>query len=58
MARFAWLRQIRREEGQDFVEYGVLIVVVALAAVVGATGLGTAINSWLGAIAGAFPLPT
>lgn len=58
MARFNWLRRVRREEGQDFVEYGVLLAVVALGAILGAQGLGAAINAWLGAIAGAFPLPT
>jgi pilus assembly protein Flp/PilA len=38
-------RFIREEEGQDLVEYALLIAFVSLAAVVGMQALGTAINN-------------
>jgi len=35
----------KEEEGQDLVEYALLVVLIALAAVVGMQGLATAINT-------------
>jgi pilus assembly protein Flp/PilA len=35
----------KEEEGQDLVEYALLVVLVALAATVGMKGLATAINA-------------
>ena len=35
----------QEEDGQDLVEYGLLVALVALAAVVGMKGLATAINT-------------
>jgi pilus assembly protein Flp/PilA len=37
-------RFIREEEGQDLVEYAMLITFIALACVIGMQNLGTAIN--------------
>ena len=39
------MRLWKEEEGQDLVEYGLLLVLVALAAIAGMTSLATAINS-------------
>ena len=40
-----FLRRLwREEEGQDLIEYALLVALVALAAVVGMKGLATAIN--------------
>ena len=39
----------KEEEGQDLVEYALLVVLIALGAVVGMQGLATAINSTFGA---------
>jgi pilus assembly protein Flp/PilA len=39
------MRLWKEEEGQDLVEYGLLVALVALAATVGMNSLATAINS-------------
>jgi pilus assembly protein Flp/PilA len=39
------LRLWKEEEGQDLVEYVLLVVVIALACIAGMTGLATAINT-------------
>ena len=39
----------KEEEGQDLVEYALLVVLVALAATVGMRSLATAINTTFGA---------
>jgi len=39
------LRRLWKEEGQDLTEYGLLLVLVALAAVAGMNTLATAINN-------------
>jgi pilus assembly protein Flp/PilA len=38
-------RFVREDEGQDLVEYALLIAFVSLAAIVGMQALGTAINT-------------
>jgi pilus assembly protein Flp/PilA len=38
-------RFVREEEGQDLVEYALLIAFIALACIVGLRNLGTAINT-------------
>jgi pilus assembly protein Flp/PilA len=38
-------RFVREDEGQDLVEYALLIAFVSLAAIVGMQALGTAINN-------------
>jgi pilus assembly protein Flp/PilA len=39
------VRLWREDDGQDLVEYGLLLVLVALAAIAGMKGLATAINT-------------
>ncbi len=47
-----WMSQLRAEEGQTFVEYALLVVVIALVAVLGATFLGNSVSSLFSSIAG------
>jgi pilus assembly protein Flp/PilA len=42
---------LRREEGQTLVEYGLIILLVAIAAIAGLTLLGTKISTFLEKIA-------
>jgi pilus assembly protein Flp/PilA len=42
---FALRSLIEREEGQDLVEYALIVALIALAATAGMTSLATAINS-------------
>jgi pilus assembly protein Flp/PilA len=44
------IRLWREEEGQDLVEYGLLVALVALAATAGMNALASAINSTFGTI--------
>ncbi len=44
------MRLWREEEGQDLVEYGLLVALVALAATAGMNALATAINSTFGTL--------
>jgi pilus assembly protein Flp/PilA len=39
-------RLLRDEQGQDLIEYALLATFVSLVAIVGATALGTALNTW------------
>jgi Flp pilus assembly pilin Flp len=41
-------RFVREEEGQDLVEYALLVGFIGLVAVAGVTALGTAINTYYG----------
>jgi pilus assembly protein Flp/PilA len=43
-------RFVREDEGQDLVEYALLITFIALACIVGMQNLGTAINNKYNAI--------
>lgn len=43
-------RFIRDDQGQDLIEYALLGSFVSLAAYAGATALGSAYNSWYGAV--------
>ncbi|MGH9589976.1 MAG: Flp family type IVb pilin [Terracidiphilus sp.] len=45
---FALRALIEREEGQDLVEYALIVALIALAATAGMTTLATAINSAFG----------
>jgi pilus assembly protein Flp/PilA len=45
-------RFIRDDQGQDLIEYALLGAFVSLAAVGGATFLGTGLNTWYNAIGG------
>jgi pilus assembly protein Flp/PilA len=44
---------IRDEEGATMVEYGLLVALIALVAIVGVTALGTGLNSLFGSTASA-----
>jgi Flp pilus assembly pilin Flp len=48
---------IREDEGQDVVEYGLLIVGIAFVVLVGVSAFGTQVNNWFNAIAAALPAP-
>lgn len=50
------LRLVREEEGQDLVEYALLIVGIALLAITGIQAFGGAINDWFNGLAGELPL--
>jgi Flp pilus assembly pilin Flp len=50
-------RFIREDEGQDVVEYGLLIVGIAFVVLVGVNAFGGSLNSWFGSIAKALPSP-
>lgn len=43
---------IEREEGQDLVEYALIVALIALAATAGMKSLAEAINSFYGIVAG------
>jgi Flp pilus assembly pilin Flp len=50
----SFLRKLRREEaGANLVEYGILIVLVALVAATGLSALGTNLNTFFNDIANA-----
>jgi pilus assembly protein Flp/PilA len=53
MDRFVALfnRVVREEEGQDLVEYAILLAFIALACVVAVTALGTSISNLMGRVA-------
>lgn len=50
-----WLR--RREEGQDLLEYALLVALIALIAVGGVTAAGVKVDEIFDAIVGAIPTP-
>ena len=39
-------RFVREEEGQDLVEYALLVTLIALVVFIGAGALGTQLNNW------------
>jgi Flp pilus assembly pilin Flp len=43
---------VREEDGQDVVEYGLLIATIAIVVLVATSAFGTAINAWFGRLAG------
>ena len=47
---------VRDEEGQDLVEYAMLVALIALVAAVGVRAFGTALSSWFSDLAGSVPL--
>jgi pilus assembly protein Flp/PilA len=49
-------RFVREDEGQDLVEYAMLITLIALVAVVGVGALGTAISAYYTTISTSAPL--
>lgn len=51
-----YLRSLaNHEEGQDLVEYGLILALVAILAIVGLTALGTNISNVFSTIVSAFP---
>ena len=49
-------RIVREEEGQDLVEYAMLVALIALVAAVGVRSFGTALSGWFTGLAGSVPL--
>lgn len=49
-------RLVREEEGQDLVEYAMLVALIALIAAVGVRLFGTALSSWFTALSTRIPL--
>lgn len=47
---------VRDEEGQDLVEYAMLVALIALIAAVGVRQFGTALNTWFGGLSASVPL--
>ena len=47
---------VRDDEGQDLVEYAMLVALIALIAAVGVRAFGTKLNSWFDGLAGSVPL--
>jgi pilus assembly protein Flp/PilA len=45
-------RFIREEEGQDVVEYGLLIATIAIVVLVATAAFGSSINEWFSRLAG------
>lgn len=48
-------RFLRHEDGQDVVEYGLLVATLGLLVLMGTTSLGAAIFVWLSGIAARLP---
>ena len=46
-----FVRLVKEEEGQDLIEYALLVTLVAIVAAIGAGLLGGAINTWYGGMA-------
>jgi pilus assembly protein Flp/PilA len=47
----SFLRFIREDDGQDVVEYGLLIATIAIVVLVGVGFFGTSINDWFKGLA-------
>ena len=47
---------VRDDQGQDLVEYAMLVALIALLAGVGVRQFGTALNTWFGSLATSVPL--
>jgi len=43
---------VREEDGQDVVEYGLLIATIAIVVLVATSAFGASINQWFGRLAG------
>jgi pilus assembly protein Flp/PilA len=50
------VRFVREEEGQDLVEYAMLVALIAIVCVIGVGQFGTDVNAWFGSLAGQIPL--
>ena len=49
-------RFVREDDGQDLVEYAMLVALIAIVCVGGVTALGTALNNWYDSVGGQIPL--
>jgi pilus assembly protein Flp/PilA len=47
-----WKRFINEEQGQDMVEYGLVVALIAMIVLVGVTTFGTNLNTGFGSING------
>ncbi len=54
-ALLRFVARFEREEGQALAEYGLILALIAVAAILALTALGVAIAGQLGAISGAMP---
>jgi pilus assembly protein Flp/PilA len=52
-----FVRFVREEEGQDLVEYAMLVALVAIICVAGVGAFGLDVNAFYEGIAGQIPLP-
>jgi pilus assembly protein Flp/PilA len=52
------VKSLRREDGQDLLEYALLVALIALVAVAGVTAAGVKVNDIFNAIANAIPVPS
>jgi pilus assembly protein Flp/PilA len=49
-------RFVREDDGQDLVEYAMLVALIAIVCVGGVTALGTALNTWYDGVSSQIPL--
>ena len=47
---------MREDDGQDLVEYAMLVALIAIVCVAGVGALGTALNTWYNSVSGQIPL--
>lgn len=50
-------RLVREDSGQDLAEYGLLVALIAIVAVLGVTTFGGQISTWFTNLGAAMPLP-
>ena len=48
---------LREDSGQDLAEYGLLVALIAIVAVIGVTAFGGQIGTWFTTLGAAIPLP-
>jgi len=48
---------LRGDSGQDLAEYGILVALIAIVAVLGVTAFGGQISTWFTTLGAAMPLP-
>ncbi|MCL6429260.1 MAG: Flp family type IVb pilin [Anaerolineae bacterium] len=53
----AWLRTLRREDGQDLAEYALLIALIAIVVITAVTALGGKIETVFNAVANKLNVP-
>lgn len=50
------IRLVQDDQGQDLVEYAMLVALIAIVCTIGVGAFGTAINGWFDGLAGQIPL--